>query len=245
MEMADGFEVRLARDDAEVRAAQALRYAVFIDEMGGCGPLVDHARKLETDRFDPFCRHMLLLRGGEVVGTYRLMDRDGRRRAGGFYSETEFDLDPLLHSGRSLLECGRSCLAAEVRGGGALQRLWAGLARLAVAEGIGILFGVASFRGADPLPHRDCLALLRRDYLAPPDLRVRARKPVPVPDADDGPRDRVATMRSMPALIKAYLRLGGKVGDGAFVDRDFDTTDVCMILDVDRVDARARARLLA
>jgi putative hemolysin len=45
-------------------------------------------------------------------------------------------------------------------------------------------------------------------------------------------------MLKMPALIKAYLRLGGFVGDGAFIDRDFNTTDVCLVMDTARMNPR-------
>ncbi len=46
-------------------------------------------------------------------------------------------------------------------------------------------------------------------------------------------------MRGVPPLIKAYLRLGGAVGDGAFIDRDFNTIDVCFVLDTSQLNARA------
>jgi putative hemolysin len=54
-------------------------------------------------------------------------------------------------------------------------------------------------------------------------------------------QDRVKAMLNTPALIKAYLRLGGFVGDGAFVDHDFNTTDICLILDTARMNAAQRA----
>jgi putative hemolysin len=52
--------------------------------------------------------------------------------------------------------------------------------------------------------------------------------------------DRKAAMAATPALIKAYLRLGGFVGEGAFVDREFNTTDVCLVMDTAQMNARHR-----
>ena len=49
--------------------------------------------------------------------------------------------------------------------------------------------------------------------------------------------DRIAAVRQIPALIKGYLRLGGTVGDGAFVDHDFNTTDICLVLQKDVINA--------
>ena len=42
----------------------------------------------------------------------------------------------------------------------------------------------------------------------------------------------------LPPLIKAYLRLGAYVGDGAVSDAAFGTTDVLMILPVARIGDR-------
>ena len=50
--------------------------------------------------------------------------------------------------------------------------------------------------------------------------------------------DRKAAMAQVPGLIKSYLRLGGTVGEGAFVDHDFNTVDVCLILDTKNLSSR-------
>ena len=103
-----------------MKAAQRLRYEVFVAELGGAGELVDHDARLERDRFDPFYDHMLLLDHERsdlgavpVVGVYRLMRGDRAAEAGGFYAAGEYDLSPLLDSGRPVLELGRSCLHAD------------------------------------------------------------------------------------------------------------------------------------
>ena len=43
---------------------------------------------------------------------------------------------------------------------------------------------------------------------------------------------------SIPPLIKGYIRLGAFVGDGAVIDYDFNTTDVCIVLPTKKVAAR-------
>jgi putative hemolysin len=240
------FVVRPGAGPVDARAAARLRYAVFVQEMGGNGPLVDHDRGEECDAFDPFCTHLLLEdvtrpQGDRVVGLYRLMTLDGASAGPGFYSATEFDLAPLIRSGRRLLELGRSCLHPDYRGGAAMFHLWQGLACLIADEGIDILFGVASLPGTDLSALTPSLALLHHRHRAPPDLRVTSRQvrdlyldTVAVPDP-------LAALRTTPALIKAYLRLGGLVGDGVFVDLAFGVTDVCMVLDTARLNARGAA----
>lgn len=239
--------MRLARDETDRIEAERLRYDVFVRELGGNGPMVDHEAGRERDRFDAVTEQLLLIdearpEGARVVGLYRLLDDDGAAKIGQFYTEDEFDLAPLRASGRRLLELGRSCLHHDYRGGTAMFRLWQGLAEHVEARGVEILFGTASFRGADPALHAMPLALLGRDHLAPEALRVTSRQPEHARLPELPQIDRAAAMRAIPPLIKAYLRLGGRIGQGVFADRDFNTTDVCMILDVAGTHADQRAR---
>jgi putative hemolysin len=243
------FVLRLAADPGDLAAAQRLRYAVFVEELGGDGPLVDHARRLERDEFDAHFDHLVLIDTrrdaaacDHVVGVYRLLPDDRARQLGRYYSETEYDLAPLLATGRKLLELGRSCVHRDYRGGSAMFHLWNALAEYVLDRRIEVLFGVASFHGTDVGALAQPLSLLYHHHLAPPDIRVRARDDhfhrmdLVAPDQID----RRAAMAATPALIKAYLRLGGFVGDGAWIDHAFNTTDVCLLMDTGRMSARHR-----
>lgn len=237
--------VRLARDATDLEAAHRLRYEVFVEELGADGPLVDHERRLERDAFDAGCDHLVLVdarrdaaRGRHVVGVYRL----GRGLGGRYYTEGEFDLAPLRAGGRRLLELGRSCVHPDYRGGTAMVHLWGGLADYVRRHGVDVLFGTASFPGTDPAPLAHALSLLHHCHLAPPALRPRALPRGRVA-MDRLPRhriDRRCATRALPALIKGYLRLGGFVGEGAFVDRAFNTIDVCLVMDTALVTGPGR-----
>jgi len=239
------FRVSLANGADELRAAQRLRYDVFVAELGGGGPLVDHDARLERDRFDPFFDHLILhddAAGGQVVGVYRMLRSEKADVAGAFYSEEEYDLAPLKATGRRLLELGRSCVHVDYRGGRAMYHLWNGLAEYITTHEIEIMFGVASFHGTDVAALAEPMSLLHHRHLAPEDLRVTARPPHAT-SMNLIPEDRIdrrAAMVQMPALIKAYLRLGGVVGQGAYVDHSFNTTDVCLILDTNALSERQK-----
>mgnify|MGYP003607176584 CR=1 FL=1 len=242
-------ETRLARDEADLLAAQRLRYRVFVEELGGDGPMVDHARRLERDEFDPVVDHLLLVDRrrspdalDHVVGVYRLLPGERAAAFGRFYCDAEYDLDPLRNSGRRLLELGRSCLDPGLRGGAGMFLLWNALAGYVIEGGIEILFGVASFHGTDPAPLAQPLAWLWHHHLAPAAIRPRAR-PEGFQRMDLVPPDRLdrrTAMLAMPPLIKAYLRLGGQVGEGAFLDRAFNTTDVFLMVDTANMSPRQR-----
>jgi L-ornithine Nalpha-acyltransferase len=248
------FELRLANSGRDLQAAQRLRYKVFVEELKGNGPGVDHALRLEADRFDIGCDHLLLIDRhrdaaalDDVVGVYRLLRGDRVMAAGGaasgFYSASEYDLSPLLASGRRLLELGRSCVDPDHRGGTALFHLWSGLADYVSRHGIEVVFGVASFHGTDLAALAEPLAYLFHNHLAPDAMRVRAIGPnrAEMNLMAPGAADRRRAMLAMPPLIKAYIRLGGFVGDGAYVDAAFNTTDVCFILDTALMSERLKA----
>lgn len=244
------YTVRLAQDARDLRAAQRLRYQVFVTELGASGPMVDHVNQLEQDEFDPFFDHLLLIDPAgnpdlltDVVGVYRLLPFDRMARAGRYYSENEYDLTALKSGGRRLLELGRSCVHPDHRGGTAMVLLWNALADYVLDRGIEVMFGVASFHGTDAQALAQPLSYLHHHHLAPADLRVSARSAhrlamnlIPVDQVD-----RAAAMAGIPALIKAYLRLGGFVGDGAWVDAAFNTTDVCLLMDTENMSEKHRA----
>lgn len=244
------FKLKLAETPEELMAAQRLRYRVFVEELGGAGALVDHAARLEKDRFDPFFDHMILIDNAmdapeidRVVGVYRLLRGDAAGQIGQFYSEDEYDLTALKQSGRKLLELGRSCLLPEYRGGVAMFHLWNGLAAYVYEHEIEVLFGVASFHGTDVEALAAPLSLLHHRHLAPEDLRVRAQ-PAHYQSMNLIPEERIDRRKAMlevPALIKAYLRLGGFVGEGSFVDHAFNTTDVCLVMDTQRMNQKQKA----
>lgn len=243
------FDVVVSCDGSpEALAAQRLRYEVFVKELGGDGAMVDHEAGLERDRFDPFCKHLLLLdrsksadMAEQVVGAYRVLDSGGAALAGQFYSEDEYDIEVLKRSGKRLLELGRSCLHRDYRGGAAMYVVWSALSRYVMELKSDILFGTASFHGIDADDLAMPLSLLHHRHLAPEELRVTARAPsVALDRIAEGDLDRRAAMLKVPALIKAYLRLGGFVGQGAYLDHRFNTTDVCLILDLARMNDKQR-----
>ena len=205
---------------ADAAPALALRRAVFEGEMGA---------EADADAFDARAEHLVLRDPGQggapVVGTLRML-------MGAAYTEREFDLTPLHVDPRPLAEIGRVCLAPAQRGGSAgLLLLSAALQRLA-ERGVGLVVGTGSFPGADAALHMPALRALRDAALAPSALRPRPRGPeaIAVEGAGD-PRD----MRAVPPLLKTYLRAGAMVGDGAWCDRAFDTVDVCLVLEMDRL----------
>jgi putative hemolysin len=238
--------VRLAETSADIDAAQALRYRIFYERLGA-RPLPEMARRRrDIDRFDDDCDHLLVLdhsRGtgaDAVVGTYRLIRRETAERLGSFYSANEFDIAPLIGQPGEILELGRSCVDPAYRQRSAMQLLWSGIAAYVFYYGIVLMFGCASLPGTDPDAIAIPLSYLHHYHLAPPALRPRAlaERYVDMRRLHPNAIDSTGALAALPPLIKGYLRLGGFVGDGAVIDPQFNTTDVCILVKTDLVTGK-------
>ncbi|MGH6811330.1 MAG: GNAT family N-acyltransferase [Methylocella sp.] len=238
------FEVRLATTNREIRKAQRLRFKVFYEE----GNATPQHRAALTRRdicpFDKICDHLLVIdqyqrnrfgrKKPKIVGVYRLLRGDAAAWHQGFYSETEFDIAPLLarHPGKRFLELGRSCVHAQYRSKRVIELLWRGLWVYAKHHRIDVLIGCASLPGVDPLALALPLSFLHRHALADEEWRARplAGRGVDMAILDTKGIDARKGVAALPPLLKAYLRAGAKFGDGAVIDAQFGTTDVFTIL---------------
>jgi putative hemolysin len=236
-------QVRLAASTDDIDAVQALRYRIFYETMGA-RPLPGIARqRRDSDPFDEICDHLMVLdhaRGigaDAVVGTYRLIRREAARRCGRFYSAAEYDISRLVTYPGPVLELGRSCVDPAYRARAVMPLLWSGIAAYVFHYDIELMFGCASLPGTDPDELAVPLSYLYHHRLAPPELRTRAlpERYVDMQRLDPGSFDPERTLGVLPPLIKGYLRLGGFVGDGAVIDHQFNTTDVCVVVKTDLV----------
>jgi putative hemolysin len=227
------YSLLLTTRDDEVRAAQKLRHDVFAGELGA--QLASAGTGLDVDRFDEYCDHLVVREDvtGEIVGTYRMLPPERAVAAGGYYSETEFDLSGFDGLRSSLVETGRSCVHPEHRNGAVVSLVWAGIARYLLLTGNSHLTGCASVPLADGgTLARGVWDTAQRRHMAPEHLRVRPFHPW---DADSAPAPDRAII---PPLLRGYLRLGAWVCGPPAHDPDFGVADLLILLPLERVDQR-------
>lgn len=245
-------EVRLARGPLDLWRAQRLRYKVFYQEQAARPDFRSLVLRRDADKFDAACDHLLVIdhaahgpfgqKKQKVVGTYRLLRQEKAERRGGFYTQGEFDIAPLLaaHKGLRFLELGRSCVLAPYRNKKTVELLWHGIWAYVRRHDIDVMIGCASFDGTDVSRHALALSFLHHHARADEQWRARAHDRTSAgmallpPDMVDA---RLA-LRTLPPLIKGYLKVGARFGDGAVVDRQFGTTDVLVVLPVAEIAAR-------
>jgi len=238
-----GITVAWARHLDEVRAAQRLRYSIFAGEMGArlSTPLAEH----DIDLFDDYCEHLLVrdALSQEVIGTYRVLTPAQALRVGSTYTDTEFDLTRLRNLRERMVELGRSCVHADHRHGGVIMALWGALAEFMVRNQLDTMIGCASI----PMMHNGVVSgevaasiwhQLKQTHLAPIELQVRPRLPLPVDQFSH------ALPTEPPALIKGYLRLGARVLGAPAWDPDFNTADLPMLMRIADLPSRYRKHFL-
>jgi putative hemolysin len=234
-----GIVVSWAQHQDEVREAQKLRFDVFAGEMGAhlSTPVPGH----DIDLFDDYCEHLLVRdeRTQEVIGTYRVLTPAQAKRAGGTYSDTEFDLTRLRSIRSRMVELGRSCVHPDYRHGGVVLALWGALFEFMTRNHLDTMIGCASIPMLrNGLVSGDVAASIwsqvSRTHMASIEYHVRPRLPLPVEQLDSH------LPVEPPALIKGYLRLGAKVLGAPAWDPDFNSADLPMMIRVADVPVRYR-----
>lgn len=225
--------VALAGTQDEIRACQRLRFEVFGLELGA--RLSSAASGLDRDRFDAHCRHLMVLdrNSGTVVATTRVLLHQDAPMAGGFYSETEFELEGVLSRPGRFMEIGRTCIHVDHRSRAVLSLLWSGLARLVELHEIDYLIGCASLpMHGTGLQARALIERIASRYALPEVWNIRPRVPMPPVEG------MLQGELEVPPLLKGYLRLGARVSRAGCWDPDFDVVDLFVLLDRDDLERR-------
>ena len=242
---AASFSTRWAATPADVAQAQRLRFRIFADEMGARLPgLPGRPAAHDVDEFDTHCLHLLVLSNdedgeGEVVATCRVLLPEGARRAGRLYSDGEFDLAAVRDLLPGAVEMGRVCVAPAWRNGLLILALWRELGQLMTRQGLDVLIGCASVGVADGGAFASQLwSELQPAYLVEPVRRVQPWQPLPLG------AHRQPTSVQVPALIKGYLRCGGRLLGPPALDANFNTADFPMMLRLRDLPTRYGKRVL-
>lgn len=235
------YEVRLARNELELAAAQRLRYKVFFEEEGAKPTPEQKAQKRDFDEYDQHCDHLIAIdrTAGDdpddyVIGNYCLIRKDGAKHVGHWYSQTEFDVEKFNDFPGEILELRRACVAKEHRNRSVMQMLWNALAAYMFDYDIKLMFGCGSFLGLEPEKFKHALSYLHYNCTAEGKLAIEAkgenaRRMDMLPQAEV---DEAAAWNEFPTMIKGYVRAGAKVSRSLWVDRSFNCFDVCIIFEM-------------
>ena len=228
----DRYRVRLAASEADLRAAQRLRFEVFNKELNE-GLASAWENECDEDRFDAACAHLLVEENttGQVVGTYRMLPGPVAAASGlGYYSAQEFDFAPFEPCRAQILELGRACVHLDHRNQTVVGILWRGISIFARSRGARYLIGCSSLTSQDPVEGAAMYRQLEGKYLAPEAFRT---KPTPA-YAFPLPSTEGVTAK-VPRLMAAYLMIGCRICGEPAIDREFKTIDFLTLMDIENV----------
>jgi len=244
--------IKLAETNSEIKHAQSLRYSVFYKEKNAKATLSKKMLRRDFDKIDRFADHLIVIDKNrrnfqnKIIGTYRLMRGDLANQYGGFYTSTEFDLSNILqlYKNNEILELGRSCVHKKYRNGTTMNLLWKAIANYISIYDIKILLGCVSFPGTNVMKFSDQLSYLKRNYSLQNELFVKSldNNIYPIHNSKNKNISDIINFVKLPPLIKGYLRVGGKVSENCFVDHDFNTIDLCVIVKTNNIDDKYKKR---
>ena len=248
------FVIKLANKKSELKKAQTLRYSVFYKEKKAKPTFLKKMMRLDCDETDKFADHLIVIDKkrkrikNKIVGTYRLIRGDVALSFGGFYTSSEFDLTNILNSyqHKQILELGRSCVHKDYRNGTIMNLLWKAIAEYIKLYDIKVLLGCASFPGTNIQEYSKELSYLRRNFSLPEKISVKSLLNNNYPAYNEGNINEsdLRIFAKLPPLIKGYLRVGGRVSDSFFVDYNFNTIDICIVVQTVNIDKKYKNKFL-
>ena len=248
----ENYSIKLAETKSELKQAQALRYSVFYKEKKAKPTFTKKIIKLDYDKIDKYADHLIVLdkknTKNKIVGTYRLIRGDVAKLFGGYYSSSEFNLINITNNykDKHILELGRSCVHQDYRNGSIMNLLWKAIAEYVKLYDIKILLGCASFSGIEPTKYSDELSYLRQNFCLPEHLSVESfdKNIYPVYKLKENNSNQLRIFAKLPPLLKGYLRIGGKVSHNFYVDHNFNTIDLCVVVNTSDIDEKYRKKYL-
>ncbi len=248
------FIIKFVENNSELKNTQSLRYSVFYKERKAKPSLLKKNLNRDFEKIDLFSHHLIVIDktrqnlSDQIVGTYRLLKGDLAYQFGGFYTSSEFDLTNIikLYNSYEILELGRSCIHKDYRNRNMMSLMWKCIARYIKLYDIKVLFGCVSFPGTDVLKLSEQLFYLRKNFSLPDELSVKSldKNIFPIGKVTIKKLDMIKIFLKLPPLIKGYLRLGGRVSKSYFVDHEFNTIDLCVVVKTKNIDIKYKKKYL-
>ena len=106
------------------------------------------------------------------------------------------------------------------------------------------MIGCASFSGVDIKNFAEKILFLRENYSLPKELEIKSLQENLFINSKNNDFSKKALFSDLPPLIKGYLRAGAKISQDYFVDYDFNTIDVCVLVFTENINYKYKKKFL-
>lgn len=238
----DNFSVGLANTENELKEAEILRYKMLVLEFDE----TKNKDGIDKSSYDDICDHIVVkdLTNNKIVGTYRLLSNLKLPKDKVFVCENEFNIDKLKKCGSNILELSRAVVHKDYRNGIIIKLLWQGIFSYCQEFNIRYMFGTASFHGLDYTKYQHAFSDIYYNHLADESVMCYAKEPcmdLNILNKDEID-EKLAKLETQP-LIRGYFSLGSKVGSGIYFDKEFNSSDIMMIFDLNNLNKRYVSRM--
>lgn len=217
--------VKTISTEEELEEVLGLRYEIFHKEFQG--KLFPFG--VDWEDLDPVADHLVIVdkEKQKIVGTYRLLST---AFSDTFYSESEFQIQPLLSLPGAKLELSRACIHKDYRNGTVMGLLWRGVSKYLLKVEAEYIFGCASVKTMKARTVLQISSELKERNVVLDDVTV-----LPTPAYTRRSGIRISLRRDdfkLPALFEAYLKAGARVSLNPAWDYDFNCVDYFTVLKV-------------
>jgi putative hemolysin len=226
--------IKTAENNKELNEVFSLRYKVFHKEI----LKQNNVFKIDIDKFDKYCDHLLIIDKNinKVIGTYRINIYSKK-----FYSAKEFHIKKLLDQDGAKAELGRACILEEYRKGIILALLWKGIRCYIEINNIRFLFGCSSIFSEEKKEAINYFSYFKDNDFLHPTILIKPKKKYSIKKFDSNLQYKNSTLekissKSIPDLLKAYLKFGAKICSLPAYDREFKCIDFLTVIDYNNVN---------
>ena len=225
-----------AKTKKDIKEVQKLRYKVFAKEMGAKIP-----GRIDKDIYDDFCEHLIIRDAfnGKVVGTYRVLTQENKRKIGRFYTESEFKLNKLITDNESVVELGRACVHKDYRNGAVIISLWSELGKFMKANNYEKMIGCSSISLLDGGQYASDVY----NYLSIQN-KINYNYGIEPKRSFDVLKYSKKQNVQLPSLLKGYIRIGAEVCGNPAYDENFRTADFFTLFDINKINEKYAKRFL-
>lgn len=229
------FEIIFVKDEKLLDEVKYLRGRVFFGK-----------NEKEEDGFDSYSHHLAVLdkEKNEIIGSYRLLLGSDAKKHNGFYSETEFDLTKIKKNCQGeVLEMSRACVLGSYRKFPIVKFMWKKIISFMLDNKVEYIFGCPSIEAQDADYVSRVVSYFKANYFSQDSFRVYPLKEkIYKYNSYTGDLDRKEIFRSLPTLIKGYLKMGALICSEPALDNHFKTVDFFMMLDVEKMNVSYRKK---
>ena len=221
----------------ELIEVQKLRYDYLLREFNPALP----EEGIDDDGYDDKTDSILIIdtNNNKIIGTYRLATL-ATAKENPFKTEGEFNIDAIKNCGKEVVELGRAVVHKDYRNGVTIQLLGSAIFQYAIENNCKYLFGTCSFHGVDPTAYSKVFSYIKKEVIS--GLNVYA-----VHDSfefGDEEYDKITIKEETPSLLKSYISLGCKIGKNGFIDYEFNSCDVLIVVDLDDCNEKIVNRMM-